>query len=1083
MGEECGSGAGRPTVPPSVQQHVTAVGGFAYGVVGASVHVFGDGLPLYVLEEWRPPADTDPEFLRELPSRMLNARFAVVEFTGRRDELADLHRWCRDGPRLAARWLHGPGGQGKSRLAPRFAAEAVDAGWKVITATHGPGSVLPPPGSQDLRADGAAGMLLIVDYADRWPPTHLAWLLSNAVLHQSGVRTRVLLLARTADAWPALRASLTNQQAGTSTQYLRPLEPDEGSGDRRLMFDAAHRAFAARYGLDNRAAAVPVPGHLDHPDFGLTLTLHMAALVAVDAHAVGRPPPEGDAACLTMYLLDREHAHWARLFGDGTHELDPSKRTFRTAPEVMRQAVFAAALTGPLPRSAGTAVLVSLGIGPAGQVCGDHAVCYPPDGAPGASAPQGAGPEAGVPVLEPLYPDRLAEDFIALTLPGHRADHPSSPWAADAVRTLLGRDGDGTAPAWTRRAVTFLAAAAERWPHVVSGHLQPLLREDPRLAVDAGSAALAGLARVDGLDTAVGQAIAGHFPQHRHVDLDVGMAALTARLGERLIAETPWEDESQRPVLRALIRSETAVRHSHAGQYDLAVAAMERAVEDWEEAVATVRTAFETNLADALSGLGNYLWHAGRTAEAFVASERAVSLLRSWADATADSTGLPAALSNLGLWLAETGRRAEAGQALAEAVELLRPLAEADPEQHGHRLAAALHNLGTWLADEGRRTEALEATARSLAIRRRLAAVHPEIHEPDLADILVNLARDLAALGRRAEALAASGEAVDIQSRLARGNPAAHERGLAGSLSGLGVDLAEAGRWDEALATNEREIAVLRRLTEANPAGFEPMLAQALDNRGQWLAETGRPAEALAQTEAAVAIRSRLWEQCPAVHERPLATALGNLGINRTRAGSPADGLEPAMRAVAMLRRLAQANPAAHEAELARCLNNLCVVLTVLRRWPQALAAAEETAALWQRLATEDPVTHAAAAARSLYTLGLCRVLTGRPADALDPLERSVAALRRPTGTDTAPQAPHLARSLDALARAYLTLGRTDEAVAAAQEALSLREQLAEEALEVHGAAREESRRLLAGLRSVTPVQRPPHRRWPWPPR
>ncbi|MFK0258278.1 hypothetical protein [Streptomyces sp. NPDC090445] len=59
---------------------------------------------------------------------MLNARVAVVEFTGRQDELADLHRWCRDRPRLAARWLHGPGGQGKSRLAARFAAEAVDAG-------------------------------------------------------------------------------------------------------------------------------------------------------------------------------------------------------------------------------------------------------------------------------------------------------------------------------------------------------------------------------------------------------------------------------------------------------------------------------------------------------------------------------------------------------------------------------------------------------------------------------------------------------------------------------------------------------------------------------------------------------------------------------------------------------------------------------------------------------------------------------------------------------------------------------------------------------------------------------------------
>ncbi|MEU8543888.1 tetratricopeptide repeat protein [Streptomyces sp. NPDC048717] len=1069
-------------MPSSVRQNVTAVGGFAYGVVGASVHVFGDGLPLYVLEEWRPAPNTDPEFLRELPSRMLNARFAVVEFTGRRSELADLRRWCRDGPRLAARWLHGPGGQGKSRLAARFAGEAVDAGWKVITATHGPGSVLPPPGSQDLRADGAAGMLLIVDYADRWPQSHLAWLLSNALLHQSGVRARVLLLARTADAWPALRASLTNQQAGTSTRYLQPLEPDEGGGGRRPMFDAARRAFAARYGLGN-PEAVPVPSGLDHPDFGLTLAVHMAALVAVDAHAAGLPPPEGAAAGLTTYLLDREHAHWARLSGDGTHELDPVKRTFRTAPEVMRHVVFVAALTGPLPRSAGTAVLASLGIGPAGQVCRDHAVCYPPDGAPGPYAEAGAGPAVGMPVLEPLYPDRLAEDFIALTLPGHRADYPSSPWAAAAVRTLLGRDGDGTAPAWTPRAVTFLAAAAERWPHVGSGHLRPLLRDDPRLAVDGGSAALAGIARLDRLDTPLGQAIAGHFPPHRHVDLDVGMAALTARLGERVIVETPLEDESQRLVLRALIRSETAVRHSYAGQYDLAVAAMERAVEDWEAAAATVRTAFEVNLAESLNGLGNYLWRTGRTPEALAASERAVSLWRRWADSTPDKTGLAEALVNLGLWLAQTGCRAEAGQALAEAVELLRPVARADPERHDHRLATALHDLGGWLADEGRRAEALEATAESLAIRRRLAAVHPETHEPDLADTLVNLARDLAALGRRAEALAASGEAVDIQSRLARGNPAAHERGLAESLSGLSADLAEAGRRDEALATNEREIAVLRRLVEANPAGFEPMLAQALDNRGQWLAEAGRPVEALTRTEEAVAIRTRLWQECPAVHERPLAAALRHLGINRVRAGRAAEGLEPAMRAVAMLRRLAQAVPAAHEAELGRCLNDLCIVLTVLRRGPEALVVAEESAALWQRLAADEPAAHAVEAARFLCTLGLCRVLTGRPADALDPLERSVAALRRPTGTEAAAQAPHLARSLDVLARAYLVLGRTDDAVALAEEALSLRERLAEDAPAAHGAAREESRRLLAGLRGTTPARRPGHRRWPWRPR
>lgn len=76
-----------------ITQNVTAIDGFAYGVIGADIHVFGDGLPLYLLERWRPPPEADPDWLRELPSRMLNARFAVVEFTGRADELENLCRW------------------------------------------------------------------------------------------------------------------------------------------------------------------------------------------------------------------------------------------------------------------------------------------------------------------------------------------------------------------------------------------------------------------------------------------------------------------------------------------------------------------------------------------------------------------------------------------------------------------------------------------------------------------------------------------------------------------------------------------------------------------------------------------------------------------------------------------------------------------------------------------------------------------------------------------------------------------------------------------------------------------------------
>ena len=111
--------------------------------------------------------------------------------------------------RLAVRWLHGPGGQGKSRLASQFAAESAQAGWKVAAAFQGRDADWPEPGSQDLRPEAAAGLLVIVDYADRWDLTNLTWLFKNTLLHRPGVATRVLMVARTADAWPQSAPSWT----------------------------------------------------------------------------------------------------------------------------------------------------------------------------------------------------------------------------------------------------------------------------------------------------------------------------------------------------------------------------------------------------------------------------------------------------------------------------------------------------------------------------------------------------------------------------------------------------------------------------------------------------------------------------------------------------------------------------------------------------------------------------------------------------------------------------------------------------------------------------------------------------------
>jgi hypothetical protein len=197
---------------PSLIQNVTAENGFAYGVIGADIHVFANGLPLYLLANWQPEQPASSGWLRELPSRMLNARRAVVPFTGRDDELAELRHWRDSGPRLAVHWLYGPGGQGKTRLASRLAAESASAGWKVVAAFHGPDADRPEPGSQDMRLEDVSGLLMIVEYADRWRITNLTWLLKNTLLHQTGIATRVLMVARSADSWPAVRGILDTYQ-------------------------------------------------------------------------------------------------------------------------------------------------------------------------------------------------------------------------------------------------------------------------------------------------------------------------------------------------------------------------------------------------------------------------------------------------------------------------------------------------------------------------------------------------------------------------------------------------------------------------------------------------------------------------------------------------------------------------------------------------------------------------------------------------------------------------------------------------------------------------------------------------------
>jgi len=342
--------------------------GYGYGVVGADLHVWPDQGPVYMLLEHRPEPEEVPAGSVDQPSHLLNTRYQAVGFTGRGSERAELAAW-RDAPgtRLSVRWLHAPGGQGKTRLAAQFAADSVAAGWKVAHAVEGPAKrALPPPGSQDMRLRYERGLLLLVDYADRWPVSFLTWLFSNALFHQT-YDVRMLLLARSLQPWPVVSAALTDVRAEARAVALAPLSDD--LGEREQMFLAARDAFAACFGLTN-AADIRPPGLLERPEFGLVLAVHMAALVAVDARARDARLPE-DMAGLSAYLLNREREHWQQLSDAGAQGMD-----FSTSPLTMGYTVFVAALTGAMTHYRGVTLLRGLDLESRPiRVLADRALC------------------------------------------------------------------------------------------------------------------------------------------------------------------------------------------------------------------------------------------------------------------------------------------------------------------------------------------------------------------------------------------------------------------------------------------------------------------------------------------------------------------------------------------------------------------------------------------------------------------------------------------------------------------------------------------------------------------------------------
>lgn len=330
----------------------------------------------------------------------------------------------------------------------------------------------------------------------------------------------------------------------------------------------------------------------------------MAALAVVDAHQDGQAPPT-DPGAVSGYLLRREQAYWQQLH-------TRSEAPVSSPPEVLHRAVVAATLTGSLARPHARQALTQTEFADSGtaadRIIDDHRVCYPPADART--------------VFEPLHPDRLGEDLIALSTPGHDGSRLARDWTPTAVATLL--TAGRSAPVWAAHGVTVLVEAAYRWPHIATEVLYPLILTHPQVVIAAGGATLTRLTGIPGLDPGILEALEPLLPADRHIDLDIAAAAITTTLTRHRL--THITDSAY----HAQLHNTHAIRLANVGRREQALAAAEEAVRICRGLAEANPDAYRPDLAASLTNLGIRLSELGRREQVWPRPRRPPAFTVGW---------------------------------------------------------------------------------------------------------------------------------------------------------------------------------------------------------------------------------------------------------------------------------------------------------------------------------------------------------------------------------------------------------------------------------------------------------------------
>ncbi len=611
-------------------------------------------------------------------------------------------------------------------------------------------------------SDAPTRALIAVDYAERWNPDTLVKMIAALPVDFPQATIRVVLLARSPAAWPRLTAHLDR---------IADLPPPIELGD---LTDESDRTQAFHDAAEAFRTALELPPHDTPPpilaDHGSALTLHMAALAAVCADRDHDPRPELQE--LSTYLLNHERRFWP------TDMFDQAATT-----------VFVATLFGPVTDT-GRDLLTQADV--PHTLLKWHRRLYPEEGP-----------------LAPLRPDRLGEDYVAV----HLAEEPD---AKDLMWRLLIHEAGST-----RRALTVLAAAADRHPDV-RPVLWEFLERDPALAMRAGASFFETL--IDHAPALTCFQVSQLLPNYTSELLQV-----SSRLFERVLSDLS-ERGFDDPEGMAILYVKWGKSLRDAGNPQGAVTAMLKGVELWRQA-ADVDTVHLPSYASTLRDLASVRYAARQDEEALSTAKQAVELWRRLSDGTADHLAeLAIALSNLGAMLHEAGLSHDAIALAGEAVSLQRALVDDGLSEHRPKLAASLNNMVGCLSVAGSHGAARDAAIEATEIYVELTAIDRAAYLPDLALSLVNLGLRHTHSGDRRAGLNSALDAITHYRELAAIDPIAHRPSLAGACRRLAIGQlhernGSTSGLNEAWAAVSESISIYEQLYRESPDMFARELA------------------------------------------------------------------------------------------------------------------------------------------------------------------------------------------------------------------------------------------------------------------